>query len=163
MTLEHLASQFTSVRFSSFTLPFQDGKPDGNPPKVVPQHFYPYNYVPNFSYNVDAGAPPPLDDKKDGDRNKTTPSPLDKGKQRPPDGKENPSRPNENHQILKESIEMKAQMGPYAFQRPPHVREEELRRYVDCFCSCLASCLTTARSMLSPPIVRSRSREDFVQ
>lgn len=81
---------------------------------------------------MEAGGPPPgapLDDKsKDNDRSKTTPSPLDKSKQRPPDGKENPARPNDNHQILKESIEMKAQMGPYNFQRPPHVREEELRR-----------------------------------
>ncbi|XP_075980953.1 uncharacterized protein LOC142979732 isoform X1 [Anticarsia gemmatalis] len=111
----------------------KDGKPDNGPQKVLPQHFYPYNYVPNFPYNVEAGGPPPgapLDDKsKDNDRSKTTPSPLDKSKQRPPDGKENPARPNDNHQILKESIEMKAQMGPYAFQRPPHAREEELRRY----------------------------------
>lgn len=102
---------------------------------MLPQHFYPYNYVPNFPYNVEPGGPPPgppLDDKsKDSDRSKTTPSPLDKNKQqRPPDGKENPARPNDNHQILKESIEMKAQMGPYAFQRPPHAREEELRRFV---------------------------------
>lgn len=111
----------------------QDGKPDGGPQKVLPPHFYPYNYVPNFPYNVESGPPPgpPLDDKsKESDRSKTTPSPLDKSKQqRPSDGKD-PSRPNENHQILKESIEMKAQMGPYAFQRPPHAREEELRRLV---------------------------------
>ncbi|KAJ2948327.1 hypothetical protein O0L34_g7566 [Tuta absoluta] len=109
----------------------KDGKADG-PPKVLPQHFYPYNYVPNFPYNVEAGAPPgpPLDDKnKDSDRSKTTPSPLDKSKgPRPSEGKE-PPRPNDTHQILKESIEMKAQMGPYAFQRPPMAREEELRRY----------------------------------
>ncbi|KAI5642916.1 hypothetical protein NE865_04955 [Phthorimaea operculella] len=109
----------------------KDGKPEG-PPKVLPQHFYPYNYVPNFPYNVETGAPPgpPLEDKnKDSDRSKTTPSPLDKSKgPRPPEGKE-PPRPNDNHQILKESIEMKAQMGPYAFQRPPIAREEELRRY----------------------------------
>ncbi|XP_026321115.1 zinc finger protein 608-like isoform X2 [Hyposmocoma kahamanoa] len=109
----------------------KDVKPEGGPPKVLPQHFYPYNYVPNFPYNVEGGPPgPPLDDKnKETDRSKTTPSPLDKSKQRLPDGKENPARPNDNHQILKESIEMKAQMGPYAFQRPPHAREEELRRY----------------------------------
>ncbi|XP_045501669.1 zinc finger protein 608-like [Colias croceus] len=109
----------------------KDGKQDGGPQKVLPQHFYPYNYVPNFPYNVETGPPPgpPLDDKaKDMDRSKTTPSPLDK-KQPRTDGKENPSRPNDNHQILKESIEMKAQMGPYAYQRPPHAREEELRRY----------------------------------
>ncbi|CAK1584751.1 unnamed protein product [Parnassius mnemosyne] len=114
----------------------KDGKPESGPQKVLPQHFYPYNYVPNFPYNVEAGAPPgtPIEDKSktlsDPDRSKTTPSPLDKSKQpRPADGKENPARPNENHQILKESIEMKAQMGSYAFQRPPHTREEELRRY----------------------------------
>ncbi|KPJ10494.1 Zinc finger protein 608 [Papilio machaon] len=114
----------------------KDNKPESGPQKVLPQHFYPYNYVQNFPYNVESGAPPgtPLEDKSkshgDGDRSKTTPSPLDKSKQpRPPDGKENPARPNENHQILKESIEMKAQMGSYAFQRPPHTREEELRRY----------------------------------
>ncbi|XP_049700997.1 zinc finger protein 608 isoform X2 [Helicoverpa armigera] len=112
----------------------KDGKPDNGPQKVLPQHFYPYNYVPNFPYNVEPGGPPPgppLEDKsKDSDRSKTTPSPLDKSKQqRPPDGKENPARPNDNHQILKESIEMKAQMGPYAFQRPPLGRDEELRRY----------------------------------
>ncbi|XP_013162489.1 PREDICTED: zinc finger protein 608-like [Papilio xuthus] len=114
----------------------KDNKPESGPQKVLPQHFYPYNYVQNFPYNVESGAPPgtPLEDKGkshgDGDRSKTTPSPLDKSKQpRPPDGKENPARPNENHQILKESIEMKAQMGSYAFQRPPHTREEELRRY----------------------------------
>ncbi|XP_068620653.1 zinc finger protein 608-like isoform X2 [Battus philenor] len=114
----------------------KDGKPESGPQKVLPQHFYPYNYVQNFSYNVEAGAQPgtPLEDKNkslsDPDRSKTTPSPLDKSKQpRPPDGKENPARPNENHQILKESIEMKAQMGSYAFQRPPHTREEDLRRY----------------------------------
>ncbi|XP_059059640.1 zinc finger protein 608-like [Achroia grisella] len=112
----------------------KDGKPETGPQKVLPQHFFPYNYVPNFPYNVEpSGAPPgaQLDDKnKEPDRSKTTPSPLDKSKQpRGPDGKENPARPNDNHQILKESIEMKAQMGPYAFQRPPHAREEELRRY----------------------------------
>ncbi|XP_050352390.1 zinc finger protein 608-like isoform X2 [Nymphalis io] len=110
----------------------KDGKPEGGPQKVLPPHFYPYNYVPNFPYNVESGPPPgaPVDDKsKDSDRSKTTPSPLDKSKQsRSAEGKD-PSRPNENHQILKESIEMKAQMGPYAFQRPPHAREEELRRY----------------------------------
>ncbi|XP_072943049.1 uncharacterized protein [Epargyreus clarus] len=108
----------------------KDGKPESGPQKVLPQHFYPYNYVPNFPYNVEPGAPPgpPLDDKKE-DRSKTTPSPLDKSKPRPPEGKENPARPNDNHQILKESIEMKAQMGNYGFQRPPHAREEELRRY----------------------------------
>lgn len=82
---------------------------------------------------MESGPPPgaPLDDKsKDSDRSKTTPSPLDKNKQpRPPDGKDSQGRPNDNHQILKESIEMKAQMGPYAFQRPPpHAREEEFRR-----------------------------------
>lgn len=81
-------------------------------------------------------GPPPgpqLEDKnKESDRCKTTPSPLDKNKQRQLEGKENPSRPNDNHQILKESIEMKAQMGPYAYQRPPHAREEDLRRYVVC-------------------------------
>ncbi|XP_053614963.1 zinc finger protein 608-like isoform X2 [Plodia interpunctella] len=111
----------------------KEGKPETGPPKVLPQHFYPYNYVPNFPYNVEGGPPPgaALDDKsKEPDRSKTTPSPLEKNKQsRGPDGKENPNRPNDNHQILKESIEMKAQMGPYAFQRPPHAREEELRRY----------------------------------
>ncbi|CAF4914345.1 unnamed protein product [Pieris macdunnoughi] len=108
----------------------KDGKPESGQQKVLPQHFYPYNYVPNFPYNVETGPPPgpPLDDKgKDMDRSKTTPSPLDKSKPRP-DGKE-PPRPNDTHQILKESIEMKNQMGPYAFQRPPHAREEELRRY----------------------------------
>lgn len=109
-------------------------KPESGQQKVLPQHFYPYNYVPNFPYNVEAppqGQGVPLEDKnKESDRSKTTPSPLDKtGKpSRPPD-KDNPARPNDNHQILKESIEMKAQMGPYAFQRPPHAREEELRRY----------------------------------
>lgn len=102
---------------------------------MLPQHFYPYNYVPNFPYNVEAGAP--LEDKgKEAERAKTTPSPLDGAKAKrdkeppaspaPPPG---PARPNDNHQILKESIEMKAQMGPYAFQRPPHAREEELRRW----------------------------------
>ncbi|CAH2234238.1 jg16686 [Pararge aegeria aegeria] len=113
--------------------PNTDGKQDGGPQKVLPPHFYPYNYVPNFPYNVESGPPPgpPLDDKsKESDRSKTTPSPLDKSKQqRPSDGKD-PTRPNENHQILKESIEMKAQMGPYSFQRPPHAREEELRRNI---------------------------------
>ncbi|KAL4708436.1 hypothetical protein ACJJTC_001152 [Scirpophaga incertulas] len=109
----------------------KDNKPDGGQ-KVLPQHFYPYNYVPNFPYNVDGGgAPPgPLEEKgKDPDRAKTTPSPLDKAKSRPADVKDNPARPNDNHQILKESIEMKAQMGSYAFQRPPHTREDDLRRY----------------------------------
>ncbi|CAK1553006.1 unnamed protein product [Leptosia nina] len=110
----------------------KDGKPESGPQKVLPQHFYPYNYVPNFPYNVETGPPPgpPLEDKgKDIDRSKTTPSPLDKSKQpRASDGKD-PPRPNDTHQILKESIEMKSQMGPYAFQRPPHAREEELRRY----------------------------------
>lgn len=104
----------------------KDGKTDNGPQKVLPQHFYPYNYVPNFPYNVEPGTP--LEDKsKETDRSKTTPSPLDKNK--PREGKDNQNRPNDNHQILKESIEMKAQMGPYAFQRPPHGREEELRRY----------------------------------
>lgn len=111
----------------------QDAKPESGPQKVLPQHFYPYNYVPNFPYNVESGGPPPggpLEDKgKEPDRSKTTPSPLDKGKQpRPSEGKDNPARPNDNHQILKESIEIKAQMGSYAFQRPSHTREDELRR-----------------------------------
>ncbi|XP_063831007.1 zinc finger protein 608-like [Ostrinia nubilalis] len=108
-------------------------KPESGPQKVLPQHFYPYNYVPNFPYNVESGGPPPgpLEDKgKEPDRSKTTPSPLDKSKQqRPSEGKDNSGRPNDNHQILKESIEIKAQMGSYAFQRPSHAREDELRRY----------------------------------
>ncbi|XP_063540147.1 zinc finger protein 608-like isoform X1 [Cydia strobilella] len=103
----------------------KDGKPENAPQKVLPQHFYPYNYVPNFPYNVEPGTPPgaPLDDKGKESERKSA-SPLDKGK----GGKEAP-RPNDTHQILKESIEMKAQMGSYAFQRPPHAREEDLRRY----------------------------------
>ncbi|GBP17504.1 Zinc finger protein 609 [Eumeta japonica] len=111
----------------------KDGKTESGPQKVLPQHFYPYNYVPNFPYNVDANptGPTPLDDKtKESERSKSSPSPLDKStKSRAPEAKDNSSRPNDNHQILKESIEIKAQMGPYAFQRPPLAREDELRRY----------------------------------
>lgn len=60
-----------------------------------------------------------------------------KVKTEPPSIKE--KHQNENHQILKESIEVKNQMNPYMYSRSqqqqqqhPMSREEEVRRYLFC-------------------------------
>lgn len=122
--------------------------------KVMPQHYYPYGYMgPGYPYEPNFGSLPIVpEDKIKEERVKdepTTdlvakpvvapiPNPIQvpnpqKVKTEPPNIKE--KHQNENHQILKESIEMKNQMSPYNMyarpNQPPHhgQREEELRRY----------------------------------
>jgi hypothetical protein len=116
-------------------------KQSGNVPQQAPPHYYPYAYYP---YNLEA-PPFPLSvisDKyidenevkvKEEKRDKDAPKVL----QGTPPTKtiklEAKEKQNENHQILKESIEMKSQMGDKKFyDYPYHLyqrQQEELRRY----------------------------------
>ncbi|XP_014256335.1 zinc finger protein 608 isoform X2 [Cimex lectularius] len=113
-----------------------DGKPvdkdkkEGNgefSQKMIQPHYYQYAYhLPGYSYNVDS-YPVVLDDKKEEKNIPTSDSkPITNNTLHIP----NPSKPktemgiskekhqNENHQILKESIELKAQVNPgMLFQR----------------------------------------------
>lgn len=134
------------------------------PQKMMPQHYYPYGYIPpGYPYNMEPGYGPvsmvPEDKLKDQDRerdrSKESPSPADHSNGKPPSSNQQPlllsgkpkseilnkeaKHPNENHQILKESIEMKSQMNPYLYQRhqaqqahqqAQHQRDEDMRRYM---------------------------------
>lgn len=133
--------------------------------KILPQHYYPYGYVPGYTYNMDPsyGAVSMVpEDKIKEERIKESPSPAEHNNkpaapipnpiQVPTPGKVKTDNTikdkhqNENHQILKESIEMKNQMSPYIYsrqtqQQPAHInhhhqhsqhnqqREEDMRRY----------------------------------
>lgn len=135
------------------------------PPKILPQHYYPYGYVSGYTYNMDPsyGAVSMVpEDKIKEERIKESPSPAEHNNkpaapipnpiQVPTPGKVKTEpalkekHQNENHQILKESIEMKSQMNPYLYsrqpqQQPAHLnhhhhqsqhnqqREEDMRRY----------------------------------
>lgn len=136
------------------------------PQKMLQQHYYPYGYMPGYPYNMEpnyGGVPMQQDDKHKEDRVKESPSPIEQPVKQPtpiPSAIQvpMPSKPkqpeptikdkhqNENHQIIKESIEIKNQMNPYMYSRQPppqqppqqqqpiqhhshRDREEEARRY----------------------------------
>ncbi|XP_008195436.2 zinc finger protein 608 isoform X3 [Tribolium castaneum] len=98
---------------------------------------YPYNMDPNFG-----GVPMVQEDKIKEERIKESPSPIEQPIKQPPAPIPNPiqvpkvktepppkdKHQNENHQILKESIEIKNQMNPYMYprQQPPH---DDVRRF----------------------------------
>lgn len=103
------------------------------PQKMLPQHFYPpYGYVPGYPYNLESGysvAMMTSEDKGNSMKEEKSPGPTDISKQSHPPAPQpihvpNPNKiktepgmkdkphQNENHQILKESIEMKNQMNP---------------------------------------------------
>lgn len=129
---------------------------DYPPQKMLQQHYYPYQYMPGYPYNMDpnyGNVPMQPDDKhKEDSRVKESPSPIEspvkagvdvvkvsmasKPKQNEHASKD--KHQNDNHQIIKESIEMKNQMSPYLYSRQPQQppqpqhhghREEEARRY----------------------------------
>ncbi|XP_044265222.1 zinc finger protein 609-like [Tribolium madens] len=130
--------------------PDKDGKKEGNDyqQKILPQqHYYPYGYMPGYPpYNMDpnfGGVPMVQEDKIKEERIKETPSPIEQPIKQPPAPIPNPiqvpkvktepppkeKHQNENHQILKESIEIKNQMNPYMYprqQQPPH---DDVRRF----------------------------------
>ncbi|XP_030766359.1 zinc finger protein 608 [Sitophilus oryzae] len=143
----------------------KEGKKEGSeyPPKMLQQHYYPY-YMPGYPYNMDpnyGSVPIQQDDKHKEDRVKESPSPIEQPVKQPapipnpiqvpipgkPKQTENKDKhQNENHQIIKESIEIKNQMNPYMYSRQPPPqppqqqqpqqvsqhhghREEDARRY----------------------------------
>lgn len=121
--------------------------------KVLQQHYYPYGYVPGYTYNMDPtfGSSVPIvpEEKIKEERIKENPSPsehvvkpaapIPNPIQVPTPGKVKTEismkekHQNENHQILKESIEMKNQMNSYMYsrqqQQPMNQREEDGRRF----------------------------------
>ncbi|CAG9863123.1 unnamed protein product [Phyllotreta striolata] len=116
--------------------PTKDGKKDSDyPPKVIPQHYYPYGYVPGYAYNMDSnygGVQMVQDDKIKEERLKESPSPIEQNVKQPTpipnpiqvptpgkvkDSSHKDKHQNDNHQILKESIEIKNQMNPYMYSR----------------------------------------------
>ncbi|KAB0803187.1 hypothetical protein PPYR_00157 [Photinus pyralis] len=123
------------------------------PQKVMPQHYYnPYGYVPGYPYNMDpnfGSVPIVQDDKNKEERVKESPSPADHTVKQtapipnpiqvPTPGKLKneitlkEKQQNENHQILKESIEIKTQMSPYMYSRQQQTqhsqREDDMRRF----------------------------------
>lgn len=149
----------------------KDSKKDGPEfqQKILSQHpYYPYGYVPGYPYNIEPtyGAVSMVpEDKIKEERIKENPSPAEHNNkpvapipnpiQVPTPGKiktepvmnQKEKHQNDNHQILKESIEMKNQMSSYMYSRQPqpqsHMnhhhhssqpqhnqqREEEMRRY----------------------------------
>lgn len=148
----------------------REGPPENIPSQKLLQHYYPYGYMPpGYPYNMDQNYGPvsmvPEDKLKEQqdrerERSKENPSPAEHNSGKPPsaspqqpgmmggnkpkqvDMMKDGKHPNENHQILKESIEMKSQMNPYLYQRHQqlqqhqqhqaqqqhHQREEEMRR-----------------------------------
>ncbi|XP_057669111.1 zinc finger protein 609-like isoform X1 [Diorhabda carinulata] len=121
-------------------------KKDSNeyPPKVLQQHYYPYGYVPGYAYNMEAnygGVQMVQDDKMKEERRKESPSPIEQNVKQPtpipnPIQVPNPGKvkdpnlkdkhPNENHQILKESIEIKNQMNPYLYSRQSQQQQQQI-------------------------------------
>lgn len=128
--------------------------------KLLQQHYYPYGYVPGYPYNLDTGYPVAMvatEEKGPGGKDEKSPGPNEGCKQNLPPAptaihvpnpnkvKTEPgivkdkSHQNENHQILKESIEMKNQMSPaYLYsrqqqhqqqQQQTQQQQEDLRRY----------------------------------
>jgi hypothetical protein len=137
----------------------KDGKKEGSDyqQKILPQqHYYnPYGYMPGYPYNMDpnfGGVPMVQEDKIKEERIKESPSPIIDQPIKPPAPIPNPiqvptpgkvkaeppvkeKHQNENHQILKESIEIKNQMNPYMYSRQPqqqqshhNQRDEDVRR-----------------------------------
>lgn len=122
--------------------------------KILSQHYYPYGYVPSYPYNLDTGYSVPMvtEEKPTVIKEEKSPGPNENMKQSLPPPPTtlhvpNPTKiktepgtkekhPNENHQILKESIEIKNQMSPaYLYSRPQQQpnqgisQQDEMRRY----------------------------------
>lgn len=140
----------------------KENKKEGTeyPQKMLPQHnYYPtYGYMPGYPYNMDGytGVPMVQEEKIKEERVKESPSPIIEQPMKAPAPIPNPiqvpnpgkvkneqssnkdKHQNENHQILKESIEIKNQMNPYnMYSRQPQAqqshhnqREEDVRRFV---------------------------------
>ncbi|CAH1164685.1 unnamed protein product [Phaedon cochleariae] len=123
----------------------KEGKKDTHdyPQKVVQQHYYPYGYMPGYPYNMEsnyAGVPLVQEDKPKEDRTKESPSPIDQSVGKQPQPIPNPiqvptpgkvkeaKHQNDNHQILKESIEMKNQMSSYLYSRPPPPQQQQVQQ-----------------------------------
>ncbi|XP_044744100.1 zinc finger protein 609 [Coccinella septempunctata] len=120
------------------------------------QHYYPFGYMSGYpGYPVDPNYGIVQEDKMKEERVKESPSPIEQQTvnkpipnpiQVPNPGKSKQDsnlnmkdkHQNDNHQILKESIEMKNQMNPYMYSRPSqqqpptshhNQREEDVRRF----------------------------------
>ncbi|XP_049818214.1 zinc finger protein 609-like isoform X5 [Aethina tumida] len=141
----------------------KDGKEKGSseyPQKILPQHYYQYGYMAGYPSYMDpnfAGVPMVQEDKIKEERIKESPSPIDQtvkqptpianviqvptpGKVKSAESNLKEKHQNENHQILKESIDLKNQMNPYMYsrqssQQQPHQqsqhqqRDEDVRRF----------------------------------
>ncbi|XP_060523998.1 zinc finger protein 608 isoform X2 [Cylas formicarius] len=129
----------------------KDGKKDASDyqQKILQQHYYPYGYMPGYPYNMEpnyGGMSMMQDDKHKEDRSKESPSPLDQQQQpqvKQPTPIPNPiqvpmpgkvksqeanikdKHQNENHQIIKESIEIKNQMSPYMYSRQAQAQQQQ--------------------------------------
>ncbi|XP_022913937.2 zinc finger protein 608 isoform X1 [Onthophagus taurus] len=119
--------------------------------KVLQQHYYPYGYMPSYPYNMETSYVPSInDDKMKEERGKDNPSPIDQqqtvkqnapipnpiqvpnpGKVKTEPNVVKDKHQNDNHQILKESIEMKNQMSynVYSRQQVHAQREDDVRRF----------------------------------
>lgn len=112
-----------------------------------PSHYYPYGYVPSYpSGFMEPSYPVIVPDEKNKESGKgdKSPGPTDMkhgaspiqvpnpAKVKPEPGVKDSKHPNENHQIIKESIEMKSQMSPYIYSRQPpsNQTQEDLKRYL---------------------------------
>lgn len=115
-------------------------------------HYYPFGYVPGYpSGFMEPNYSVMVSDDKNKDINKgdKSPGPQEMTKHGPPPisvpnpakvkpepGLKDGKHSNENHQIIKESIEMKSQMSPYMYSRQPQPNQaqqqmqEDLRRYL---------------------------------
>ncbi|KAJ9591803.1 hypothetical protein L9F63_001620, partial [Diploptera punctata] len=114
--------------------------------KLLQPHYYSYGYMPSYPYNLEPSYPVavmPSEDKgkEPGSKDDKSPSPSEHAKSIPaapsPIQVPNPAKvkgepmpglkdkhQNENHQILKESIEMKNQMSPYLYSRQQQQQQQ---------------------------------------
>ncbi|KAK6617179.1 hypothetical protein RUM44_005510 [Polyplax serrata] len=117
--------------------------------KVIPHpsHYYPYGYVPSYpSGFMDPNYPVivPEDKNKESGKGDKSPGPAEIKLGASPIQVPNPTKvkaepglkegkhQNENHQIIKESIEMKTQMNSYMYSRQPPTTQtqDDLKRYL---------------------------------
>ncbi|KAK9497852.1 hypothetical protein O3M35_003764 [Rhynocoris fuscipes] len=111
----------------------KDKKESDYPQKLLPQHYYQYGYhVPGYPYNIDGGYPVVIDDKKDEKAQAEKPTLHIPNPPKPKtDQVTKDKHQNDNHQILKESIEMKNQVNPaFIYQRQNNQQgQEDVRRF----------------------------------
>uniref|UniRef100_A0A1B6DHS8 C2H2-type domain-containing protein n=1 Tax=Clastoptera arizonana TaxID=38151 RepID=A0A1B6DHS8_9HEMI len=116
--------------------------------KILQPHYsYPYGYVSGYSYNLEPGYSvamvaaddknPIPKDKSPGPNDNCKPTPTvttlhvpNPGKVKTEPNLKDQKHQNDNHQILKESIEMKNQMNPsFLFSRQQQQQQDDFRRF----------------------------------